>query len=105
MKQNVSQTNDGITINVNLNVKKVIYVKNIMFGSGIVCAEVIYSFDEERSFNDKKATCKTQKFYILIAFLLITIALLIAVSIYFYLINYQAKHLLPFHKKLKTNLY
>ena len=32
MKQNVSQTNDGITINVNLNVKKVIYVKNIMFG-------------------------------------------------------------------------
>ena len=77
-----------------------------MDDSGIVCAGVIYSYDEERNFNDKKATCKTQNFYILIAFLLIiTIALLIAVSIYFYLINYQAKHLLPFHKKLKTNLY
>ena len=32
-------------------------------------------------------------------FLLITIALLIAVSIYCYLIKYQAKQLLPFHYK------
>ena len=40
-----------------------------------------------------------QNFYILLAFLLITIALLITVSIYCYLIKYQAKqkHLLPFH--------
>ena len=47
----------------------------------------------------KKATHKTQNFYILFAFLLITLALLIAVSIYCYLIKYQAKqkHLLPFH--------
>ena len=36
-------------------------------------------------------------FYILLAFLLITIALLIAVSIYCYMIKYQTKHLLPFH--------
>ena len=40
-----------------------------------------------------------QNFYILFAFLLITIALLIAVIIYCYLIKYQAKqkHLLSFH--------
>ena len=39
-----------------------------------------------------------RNFYILLAFLLITIAL-IAVSIYCYLIKYRAKqkHLLPFH--------
>ena len=53
----------------------------------------------------KKATCKTQNFYILLAFLLITIALLIALSIYCYLIKYRAKvkHFLPFqftNKKL-----
>ena len=49
--------------------------------------------------NENKTNCKMQNFYILLAFLLITIALLIAVSIYCYLIKYQAiqKHLLPFH--------
>ena len=49
-------------------------------------------------------TCKTQSFYILLAFLLITIALLIAVCIYCFVIKYRAKqkHLLPFHDtKLK----
>ena len=55
-------------------------------------------FDEiidlkETNFNEKNITCKTQSFYILLAFLLITIALLIAVSIYCYLL----KDLLPFH--------
>ena len=51
------------------------------------------------NFKEKKATCKMQIFYILLAFLLITIALLIAVSIYCYLIKYRAKlkHLLLFH--------
>ena len=39
----------------------------------------------------KKATSKTQNFCFLLAFLLITIALLIAVSTYCYLIKYQAK--------------
>ena len=40
-----------------------------------------------------------QNFYILLAFLLITIVLLIGVSIYCYLLKYRAKqkHLLPFH--------
>ena len=32
MGQNVIQINVGITINVDMNVKNVIYVKNIMFG-------------------------------------------------------------------------
>ena len=55
-------------------------------------------FDEiidlkETNFNEKNITCKTQSFYILLAFLLITIALLIAVSIYCYLL----KNLLPFY--------
>ena len=49
-----------------------------MDGSVIKCDEVI---DPESNFNKKKAICKTQIFYILLAFLLITIALLIAVSI------------------------
>ena len=58
-----------------------------MDDSAIMCDEVVKSNDEEINFNEKKAICKTQNFYILLAFLLITIALLIAVSIYFYLIN------------------
>ena len=44
------------------------------------------SYDEIKTistnFNEKKATCKAHNFYILLSFLLITIALLIAVSIY-----------------------
>ena len=39
------------------------------------------------TFNEKKLTCKAKKFYILLTFLLITVALLIAVSIYSYLIQ------------------
>ena len=51
------------------------------------------------NFNEKNITYKTQNFYILVTFLLITIALLIAVSIYCYLIKYHGKqkYLLPFH--------
>ena len=50
-------------------------------------------------FNENKTTCKMQNLYILLAFLLITTVLLIADSIYCYLIKYRAKqkHLLPFH--------
>ena len=47
----------------------------------------------------KKGTCKTQSFSIFLAFLLITTTLLIAVTIYSYLIKYRAiqKHLLSFY--------
>ena len=53
------------------------------------------------NFNEKKTTCKRQTFYILLVFLLITITLLIAISIYCYMIKYQAKQkrLLPFHDR------
>ena len=77
--------------------KNIVYVKNVTFGTlvhvfvkmenivvimddlVIVCDEII----EETlltNFNEKEATCKTWSFYILLAFLLITIALLIALS-------------------------
>ena len=54
-----------------------------------MCDAVIELYDKDAegkschktNFNEKKTTCKTQIFYILLAFLLITIALLIAVSI------------------------
>ena len=75
--------------------------------SVIMCDEVINK-TIPTNFNEKKATCKTQNFYILLVFLSIATTLLIAVSIYCYLIKYQAKqkHLLPFHGKnneLKQN--
>ena len=57
-----------------------------------------------KNFNGKKVTFKTQNVYILLAFLLITVALLLAVSSYCYLIKYRTKqsHLIPFHDtKLK----
>ena len=69
-----------------------------MDDSTIMCDEIIDV--KESNFNEKKVTCKTQNFYILLVFLLITIALLIAVSIYCYLIKYQRKHLLPFHNTI-----
>ena len=63
-----------------------------MDDSAIMCDEVIgadretKSNDEETktvptNLNEKNRTCKTQNFYILLAFLLTAIALLIAVSI------------------------
>ena len=47
-----------------------------------------------------KANCKKQNFEILLAFLSITITLLIAVSVYCYLIKYWSKE-----KHLKENVY
>ena len=77
---------------------------SIMDNSAIMCDEFIKSYDKETkiiptNFSEKKEICKIQNFYILLAFLLITIALLIAVSIYCYLKKYRAiqDHLLPFH--------
>ena len=80
-----------------------------MDDSTIIRDEVIEPYDEEiktnsKNFNEKKVTCKTQNIYVLLAFLLITIALLIAVCIYCYLIKYRAKqnYLLQFQDtKLK----
>ena len=73
-----------------------------MDDSMITCDEVIKSYDEEiktipKNFNEKKAICKTQNFYILLAFLLITITLLIAVSIYCYVIKQNIKQNIYYH--------
>ena len=69
-----------------------------MDDSAIMCDEITESY-RKKEILIKKAACKTQNFYILLGFLLITIALLIAVSIYCYLIKYRAKrkHFLPFN--------
>ena len=80
-----------------------------MDDSAITFDEIIELYDGETktiltNLNEKKTTCKTQNVYILLVFLLITIALLIAVTICFYLIKYRAKqkHLLPFHSTNST---
>ena len=67
-------------------------------------------FLDECLYKLKMQSVKQKSLYILLSFLLITIALLIAVSIYCYLIKYKAKqkHLLPFYvknNKLKEVLY
>ena len=84
------------------------YLASIIDSSVITCDEIIgaetKSNDEETkivptNFNKKNIASKTQNFYILLAFLLITIALLIAVSTSWHLIKYRTKQkdLLPFH--------
>ena len=109
MEENVIQINGGITIK-NVCKKRHVcekklclescyiickngeYSASIMDGSAIIFNEVIESYYKEKTvptnFDEKEATCKTPNFYILLAFLLMTIVLLIAVSIYFYLIKY-----------------
>ena len=87
-----------------------------MDDSVIICDEVIKSYEEDvkakynkANFSEKETTCKMPNFYILFSFLLITIALLIPVGIYYYLMKFQGKkHLTPFHfvnSKLKGMIY
>ena len=64
--------------------------------SASMCDEVMESLDEETktiptNFNEKKATSITQNLYILLSFSLITKALLIVVSIFYYLIKHRVK--------------
>ena len=69
----------------------------------ITCNEIIKEETKTKTvttnFIGKNAISETNNFCILLAFLLITVTLLIAVSIYCYLIKYITKqrHLLPFH--------
>ena len=76
------------------------YLASTIDNSVITSEEIIgaeaKSYDEETktvttSLNEKHTICKTKNFYILLAFLSLTIALLIAVSIYCCLIKYRAK--------------
>ena len=71
------------------------YLVSIMDESTIICDDVIKLYYEEIktipiNFNEKSITCKTQNFYILLTFFLITITVLIVVNTYCYLIKYQA---------------
>ena len=49
------------------------YLTSIIDYSAVIFDDVIESYDEEINLNENKAICKTQSFYILPAFLLITI--------------------------------
>ena len=66
------------------------YAESIIDNLIIMCDEIIETAKSTSTktvsinFNVKKVTCKTENFYILIVFLLIIIALLIALSIYWY---------------------
>ena len=72
------------------------YLANIIDDSVIRCDEITEETKTvTTNFNGKYVISKTKKFYILLAWLLITIALLMAVNIYCYLIKYKSKHLLP----------
>ena len=69
------------------------YLASIIDDSVITCDEIIdadmetKSHEEETKTNTKNITCKTKNFYSLVACLLTTVALLIVVSIYCYLIK------------------
>ena len=79
--------------------------KNAMHSSAIMHDDVRNWNEEETktiptNFNEKNIICKAQNFCILFDFLLITIALLTAVNIYCFLINYKAKQ----KHEIKTGL-
>ena len=76
------------------------YLASIMDDSTITCDEIIgaegISNEEETkpittNFMEKHVTCKIQNVYVLLAFLLITTTLWIAVSIYCFLVKYRGK--------------
>ena len=76
------------------------YLANIMGDSAIAIDEIIEERKTFTTIEKQKKWEKTKKnFYIWHTFLLITMAWLIAVNIYCYLIKYKAKrkHLLPFY--------
>ena len=102
MVENEIQITTGITTNVDGNGKNIIYVEKIVFGillhafakmiasfikdSMIMCDEIIEETKNIPTNFNEKSNPFTQYFCILLSFLLIIIALLMAVSIYCYLI-------------------
>ena len=92
MGKNVIQVNGGITINVDVSVNNIIYVKKIIFEILLHVAVKIENIQQvlwmiqqyiedaeaksyhKTSFNEKKPSYKTLNFYVLLAFLIITIA-------------------------------
>ena len=101
----------GIVPHVVVEMEKIQYYKIFKIQNKF---KILWNNEETKTsptnFNEWKAIHKAQNLYILIVFLLITIALLITVSIYCYLIKYRAKqkHLPLFsdtNNKLKQVLY
>ena len=115
MVQNVIQIKDGIMIHVGASICEKNYIwntatcncENGKYLPSIIDNSVSRSDDiiEEETktvatnFNEKNVICKTKSMYILLAFLLITITLLITFSIYCYLTKYKSKqkYLLPYY--------
>ena len=119
MVKKVIQINAGITVNVDVNVKKHHicekdyvsnpatcncengkYLASIMDDSTIIFDEVRESYDEEiktvpKNFN-KKCNLQNTKFQYFTCFF-INYHCIIAVSIYYYLTKHPRRHLLPFH--------
>ena len=113
MVENIAQIKSGITINVNVTVRtwknpftctrdNSEYLASITDNSGISCDQIIEETKTtltkeiprktvSTNFKEKMLTCDTKDLYILLTFLLITIASLIVVNIWCYLIKYQAK--------------
>ena len=78
----------------------------IIDDSLITCDEIIEEVKTViNNFNEKNMTCKTKYSIFYLPFLLITVALLIAISIYYHLIKsrFKQKHSLPYHKINKLN--
>ena len=113
-KKHVSGKQAKVNVNSDVSAKFIIYMKKGYIQNSATCSSKIgkylasiidysaitsdetingeaKSYDEEiktvtTNFNEKNTICKTKNFYILLAFLLIAIALLIAASVYCYLI-------------------
>ena len=64
------------------------YLANIIDYSVVTCDEIIEETKTiSTNFNEENINCEIKSFYILLTFSLITIALLIGVSIYFFMIK------------------
>ena len=112
MEESVIQVKSGIMINVDVGVKNILYVKKIIFGilqhvvpkmvninikkvllmTQLLCVMKLKKKQKifQQILMKKKEPCKT-KFLYLLPFLLVIIALLIAVTIYCYLMQYKSK--------------
>ena len=108
MVESVIRIKSGITINVDTGVENIIYVKknyiwnpttcscengkylaNIIDDSVITCDEIIEDTKSiPTNFNEKTIICEAKNLYILLTFLLITIALLTAVGISLCIVKY-----------------
>ena len=100
--ENVIQIKDYIWNPAICSCKNNKYLASIINDSVTTCNEIIDRKKKkplQKILIKKSAICKAKFFYILFAFLSITIALLIAVCIYCYLIKYRSKqeHLLTFY--------